>query len=97
MRDYILFMHSDTEETPPDELWGPYFTRLRDSGAFQGGSSIGSGEILKKDGSGGPILSQLAGYIRIRASDLDSARSLVRGNPVYECGGSVELRELPID
>ncbi len=41
--------------------WNVYFARLRDVGAFQGGSAIGD------------------------------------GNPFYEAGGTVEVRELPRD
>jgi hypothetical protein len=38
-----------------------------------------------------------SGYIRVQASDLDAARELVAGNPVYEAGGTIEVRELPKD
>jgi hypothetical protein len=37
----------------------------------------------------------LSGYIRISAGDLDEARGLLAGNPVFEAGGTVEIRELP--
>jgi hypothetical protein len=29
------------------------------------------------------------------AADLDQAKALVAGNPVFEAGGTVEIRELP--
>jgi hypothetical protein len=38
----------------------------------------------------------LAGYIRVRADNLDEAKSLLAGNPVFEAGGTVEIRELPL-
>jgi len=41
------------------------------------------------------ISRQIAGDIRIRAENLNAARELVIGNPVYEAGGTVEIRELP--
>jgi len=41
------------------------------------------------------ISAQLAGFIRIEATDLAEARTLLAGNPTYEAGGTVEIRELP--
>jgi len=37
----------------------------------------------------------IGGFIRVMARDLAHARSLLPGNPVYEAGGTVEIRELP--
>ena len=95
MPDYILLMHDDAAPGPQD--WEPYFRRLRASGAFQGGSAIGAGICARKTGATPPVTTQLAGYIRITAQDLDDARTFLEGNPVYEAGGTVEIRELPRD
>ena len=38
---------------------------------------------------------ELAGFVRVSAKDLDEACTLLAGNPVYEAGGTVEIRELP--
>lgn len=95
MQDFILFMHTDTTTPVPDDLWEPWFERLRAAQAFQGGSAIGAGEVLRKDLPAACLTSGIDGYVRIRAPDLPAARALIRGNPVYECGGSVEIRELP--
>lgn len=70
---------------------------LREAGAFQGGSSIGGGECVRKGGAAPEITGHIRGYIRVRAVDFDAARSLVAGNPVFEAGGTVEIRELPKD
>jgi hypothetical protein len=51
--------------------------------------------VLRKDGASRPVSAQLSGYIRIQAVDMAAAAALVAGNPVLECGGSVEIRELP--
>jgi len=93
--DYILLMHDDAAPGPQD--WEPYFKRLRASGAFQGGSAIGSGVCARKNGTPPPVTAHLGGYIRITAQDLDDARTFLEGNPVYEAGGTVEIRELPRD
>jgi hypothetical protein len=53
MNDYILFMHDDIPagaEASSGDAWGRYFTTLRESGRFDGGSSIGTGVCVKKTG-----------------------------------------------
>jgi hypothetical protein len=97
MTDFILFMHNDIPEGQhrPDGEWEAYFAKLREAGAFQGGSSIGDGVCVAKASPVGPITGHISGYIRVRAESLQTARELVVGNPVYEAGGTVEIRELP--
>ncbi len=95
MKDFILLMHSDAERAEEPEEWEAYFAKLRSSGRFQGGSAIGAGECMKKSGSAGPLHERLGGYIKVQAKDLHEAKSFVEGNPVFEAGGTVEVRELP--
>ena len=99
MNDYILLMYNDVPEDQrrPSHEWPTYLAKLREAGAFQGGSSIGGGRCVRKEGAAPEITSYIGGYIRIRAVDLEAARALVAGNPVYEAGGTVEIRELPKD
>ncbi len=95
MPDYILFMHGDVSTKPTPGLWETYLAGLRATGAFQGGSEIGLGEVVRKRSAPPAITPHLTGYIRIEAKDMDAAKALVSGNPVFEAGGSVEIRELP--
>jgi hypothetical protein len=97
MNEYLLFMHGDTtaRAVDPAHTWDAYLTRLRAAGAFEGGSAIGDGVCVSKAGTIADIAAHLTGYIRIRAESLDAARALLTGNPVYEAGGTVEIRELP--
>jgi len=97
MNDYIFFMHDDAPKEPPrrDDEWADYFTKLRAAGAFAGGSAIGGGVCASKSSVPNEITRQISGYIRVRAESLNAARALVVGNPVYEAGGTVEIRELP--
>lgn len=99
MNDYILLMYNDVPEgqVRPSHEWPAYFAKLREAGAFQGGSSIGGGVCVRKGRAAPQITGHIGGYIRIRAVDLEGARALVAGNPVYEAGGTVEIRELPRD
>lgn len=95
MPDYLLLMHDDSTEA--EDGWDAYFATLRASGAFQGGSAIGDGASFRKQGSPGAVARHLTGFIRVTASDLAAARRFLAGNPVYEAGGTVEIRALPAD
>jgi hypothetical protein len=97
MNDYILLMHNDAISKPTSEMWTSYFAFLGSRGVFDGGSSIGAGEPFRKESLPGKASDHLAGYIRVRATSLNEARELLTGNPVYECGGTVEVRDLPRD
>lgn len=98
MNDYILFMHDDaspSSSSSAETQWAPYLAKLRASGRFDGGSSIGAGECANKSGTAGEITTRLVGYLRVRAENLAGAREFLAGNPVFEAGGTVEIRELP--
>ena len=100
MDDYLLLMHDDVKDrTLADDgpRWNAYLSTLRSSGAFDGGSSIGAGASHKQGGAALPVTATLTGFIRVRAVDLADARRFLVGNPVYEAGGTVEIRELPKD
>lgn len=99
MNDYILLMYDDAPDgrRSADDAWPAYFEKLRAAAAFQGGSSIDGGLCVRKSGPVPEISHRLNGYIRISAIDLEAARSLLGGNPVFEAGGTVEIRELPKD
>ncbi len=97
MPDYLFLMHDDA---PPgaidrEEDWAAYIGRLRSSGHFAGGSEIGGGICVRKAGTVPPVSDWLTGYIRVTAGSLEEAQGLLAGNPVFEAGGTVEIRELP--
>jgi hypothetical protein len=93
MTEYIFLMHDDA--TGDEDDWQPYLDKLKQAGVFDGGSAIGDGVTARKGGASAPITAHLTGYIRIRAPSLDHAKELVAGNPHFEAGGTVEIRELP--
>ena len=95
MNDYIFLMHNDAEAGETDVAWGKYLQKLRATGQFEGGSAIGAGECVTKMPGSARITSHLSGYIRVRAETLEGAKKLLEGNPVFEAGGTVEIRELP--
>ena len=93
MLDYILVMHDDAVDDPSD--WQPYLDKLKRTGCFKGDSAIGEGVCVRKRGVPGPVTAHLSGFIRITAGGLHQAKSLLIGNPHFEAGGTVEIRELP--
>ncbi|EJM62025.1 hypothetical protein PMI30_04955 [Pseudomonas sp. GM50] len=98
MNEYILLMYLDAfdqEAAIDPERWARYITWLRGTGQFDGGSSIGKGQRLRKGQMSHPGVTDLSGFIRVRAANLEEVKALLTGNPVYEAGGTVEIRELP--
>jgi hypothetical protein len=49
---------------------------------------------MRKDGDRPGISQHMSACIRIEAETLAVARALMTGNPVLECGGSVDIRAL---
>lgn len=95
MPDYIFLMHDDA--TAAETGWEPYLRGLHQAGVFRGGSAIGDGMCCRKLGTPARLTASVVGFIRVTANSLDHAKSLLTGNPVYEAGGTVEIRELPHD
>jgi hypothetical protein len=95
MNDYIFLMHNDAAGAESDVAWEHYLGKLRSTGQFEGGSSIGPGECVAKSGRPTGITPHLSGYLRVQAETLEAAKKLLEGNPVFEAGGTVEIRELP--
>jgi len=97
MADYLFLMHGDSATDEDHAAWGPYLAKLRAAGIFEGGSSIGGGACVRKQGAPAPLAAQLTGFLRITADDLADAQRWLAGNPVFEAGGTIEIRELPRD
>jgi hypothetical protein len=97
MPEFIVFMHNDVVDRDlanAGEQWESYLTQLRASGRFNGGSSIGRGLSFKKGLPPAPSGSEIAGFIRVEATSPEEAAKVLEGNPNYEAGGTVEIREL---
>lgn len=100
MPEFVLLMRSDVENramADDGRAWGEYMSKLRQSGALQGGSSIGPGLALRKRCSPQQAQLGIEGYIKVLAASLEDAQRFVEGNPNYEAGGTIEVRELPLD
>jgi len=98
VNDYLFLMHQPPgSATGTATDWQPYLAWLRGTGQFDGGSSIGGGVCVARSSAPAEIAAHLIGYLRVRAGSLEDARKLLVGNPVFEAGGTVEIRELPED
>jgi len=93
MTDYIFLMHDDADGD--EAAWEPYLQALKRRGCFEGGSAIGEGACVRKTGAPPPVTAHLTGFIRVHAASLEEAKSMLSGNPHFEAGGTVEIRELP--
>ena len=93
MAEYLFLMHDDARAD--DSAWEPYLHKLQKGGFIQGGGAIGEGVCVRKDGASPAVTAHLRGYIRVKAASFDQAKSLLTGNPVFEAGGTVEIREVP--
>lgn len=96
MAEFILLMHDDTVSPERDADWDAYISMLSATGKFRGGSSIAGGASFRKAGVAAACTSPLTGFIRIDAQHLDEARGFLQGNPTFEAGGTVDVRELVV-
>ena len=100
VNDYIFLMHGDVldrESAESAERWEACLGGLRAKGNFEGGSSIGPGARFEQGQAVVSADGNLTGFLRVRAVGLEEVAALLVGNPVYEAGGTVEIRELPKD
>ena len=94
MPDYLFLMHDDARIDEDVAAWPRYISQLKAQRRFVGGSVIGNGGAYRKSGPAG-AKTPVNGFIRVEAPSLAAAQKLLAGNPVYEAGGTVEIRELP--
>ena len=95
MPDYLMLMHNDPPKAASDDDWAIYIEALAKTGKLRGGSAIGDGVARRKSGVASSITAHIGGFIRVEADSLADAEALLAGNPVFENGGTVEIRELP--
>ena len=92
MADYIFLMHGGDAVGE----WAPYIETLVSKGVMRGGSAIADGVCVRKGAADTTnITDYIKGYIKVEVDSLEAAKALLPGNPVYEAGGIIEIRELP--
>lgn len=95
MANYLMLMHSDMVRPSSQRDWETYLEALQRTVKFRGGSAIGPGVCRRNAAAAPPITARIGGYISASAHSLAEVEALLAGNPVFENGGTVELRELP--
>lgn len=68
MKDFILFMYNDAADDSiagDGKRWGENLSRLRSSGDFNGGSSIGAGLRIRKGHPDLAATPELDGFIHV--------------------------------
>jgi hypothetical protein len=97
MPEFIVFMYNDAVDRSianDGQAWGAYLAKLKATGRFNGGSSIGRGSWYRKGAQQSPSEPSIEGFIQIEAANATEAQAVLEGNPNYEAGGTVEIREL---
>lgn len=110
MKEFMfLFRGGDAAraDQSPEEMqehmqkWGKWMQDLGQSGNLVSGLPLNkAGKVVKDAGAlvtDGPFTEGsevVGGYLIVKASDLDHATELSKGCPVYEHGGSTEVREM---
>ena len=90
-------MHSDADDkdtAASANLWEAYIVALRQSGGFDGGSSLADGLLMKKDADAVAVSGGINGFLRVKAAGLAELSRLLTGNPIFEAGGTIEVHEL---
>jgi hypothetical protein len=93
MADFIYLIHEAEPAAPA--VWAAYIAELNAKGVLRGGSGIGRGVSVCREGQAPPISSHIVGYMRIEVEDMAAAQALLANNPAYKAGGVIEVRELP--
>lgn len=93
--EWIMLMHNDAQVDVLDGNWPSYIARLSNLSALRGGSAIGPGICIRKLSPVPEVTAKIVGYVKVEAPTIEAAKSLLEGNPVFEAGGTVEIRELP--
>ncbi|MEQ9297218.1 MAG: YciI family protein [Cyclobacteriaceae bacterium] len=114
MKEYMyLFRGGDGRELnqSPEQMqahmqaWGVWMQALGKSGNFVTGLPLQSGgKVVENHGeviTDGPFAEGkelVGGYLIVKANDLDHAADLSKQCPIFERGGTVEVREImPMD
>lgn len=107
MEQYLyLFRGGEINESPEAmqenmQKWTKWIEDLSKDGKFVSGLPLdGSGKVLTGKSrlvTDGPFTEGkevVGGYSIVNAKDLEEATSLTKGCPIFESGGSVEIRKL---
>jgi hypothetical protein len=109
MSDFLFLFRSErtgSNPSPEDmqrslQKWGEWIQGLSANGAFKAGEPLDSGGKVvagpKRVVTDGPFVESkeiVGGYLIVTAKSVDDAAEISKGCPIFEQGGSVEVREI---
>ena len=106
MSNFMFVFRGGETPTSPEAMqaqmqkWMTWIQRLRDQGKYIAGDPLqAGGKVLtsRKTITDGPFAEGkevVGGYFLIRAETLDEAAEMAKDCPIFENGGSVEVRSI---
>jgi hypothetical protein len=109
MSDYLFLFRSPSSSArlSPEEMqrslekWGNWIQGLAKAGTFKGGEPLEEGgkvvtgtRRLVTDGPFAESKEIVGGYLIVTAKNVDEATEISKGCPIFEEGGSVEVRAI---
>jgi hypothetical protein len=107
-RQFMLIVRYPTDRPAPDaktvetngQHWGAYIGRLQSNGQLvsalrpeEGGRTLSGKEPTPREGAySAGDKTVISSLFLIRAADLDAATAIAKECPIFELGGSVEIR-----
>ena len=108
MADFLLLFRGDGPQSQgfsPDEMqkhmeqWGSWIGGLNEKGSFKAGDPLDAGgkvltgaDKVLTDGPYAESKDVVGGYVIVSASDIDAATEISKGCPIFDTGGSLEVR-----
>jgi hypothetical protein len=108
MSNFMFVFRGRETPTSPEAMqkqmqkWMTWIQQLRDQGKYIAGDPLqGGGKVLtsRKTITDGPFAEGkevVGGYFMIRAETLDEAAEMAKDCPIFENGGSVEVRAIQV-
>jgi hypothetical protein len=109
MRNFMFLFRGGETPTSPEGMqaqmqkWMNWIQKLRDEGKYVAGDPLeGKGKVLRSpnkvitDGPFAEGKELVGGYFLVHAESLDAAAAMAKDCPIFETGGSVEVRPIQI-
>jgi hypothetical protein len=108
MSNFMFLFRGGVTPASPEEMqaqmrkWMSWIQRLRDEGKYIAGDPLqGGGKVLtsRKVITDGPFAEGkevVGGYFLVRAETLEQAAEMAKDCPIFESGGSVEVRPVQV-
>ena len=108
MSNFMFLFRGGSTPTSPEEMqaqmqkWMTWIQRLREEGKYVAGDPLqGGGKVLtsRKIITDGPFAEGkeiVGGYFLVRAETIDQAAEMAKDCPIFENGGSVEVRPIQV-